>query len=69
MAQDAKLFEAAKKESRQVVVHGSIENDTMDSDRRGVQEEDRALHRLACGTTKVMDRVLGETRTGNRTSS
>ena len=65
LGQDAKLIEAAKKEGGKVVVYGSIENDTMDligatfKKRTGL---DIAFWRAA--STKVMDRVLGETRVG-----
>jgi hypothetical protein len=64
LAQDAKLIEAAKKEGGKVVVYGSIENDTMDligaafKKKTGLEVE---FWRAA--STKVMDRVLGETRT------
>jgi iron(III) transport system substrate-binding protein len=64
-AQDAKLVEAAKKEGGRVVVYGSIENETMDlladafKKKTGLEVD---FWRAA--STKVMDRVLGETRTG-----
>lgn len=63
--QDGKLVEAAKKEGGKVVVYGSIETDTMDligaafRKKTGVEIE---FWRAA--STKVMDRVLSETRTG-----
>ena len=64
-AQDAKLVEGAKKEGGKVVVYGSIENDTMDlisaafRKRTGLDAE-----YWRSSSTKVMDRVLGESRTG-----
>lgn len=65
MAQDAKLIEAAKKEGGKVVVYGSIENDTMDLIGAAFKKKtglDVEFWRAA--STKVMDRVLSETRTG-----
>ena len=65
LAQDAKLIEAAKKEGGKVVVYRSIENDTMDligaafKKKTGLEIE---FWRAA--STKVMDRVVNETRIG-----
>jgi iron(III) transport system substrate-binding protein len=65
VAQEAKLVEAAKKEGGKVVVYGSLENDTMDliasafRQRTGLETEF-----WRASSTKVMDRVLGESRTG-----
>jgi iron(III) transport system substrate-binding protein len=64
-AQDTKLIEAAKKEGGKVVVYGSIENDTMDL--IGVAFKKRTgldIEFWRAASTKVMDRVLNETRTG-----
>jgi iron(III) transport system substrate-binding protein len=64
-AQDAKLVEMAKKEGGRVVVYGSIENETMDLLADAFKKKtglDVDFWRAA--STKVMDRVLGETRTG-----
>lgn len=63
--QDAKLIEGAKKEGGKVVVYGSIENDTMDliaaafKKKTGLETEF-----WRSSSTKVMDRVLNEMRTG-----
>jgi iron(III) transport system substrate-binding protein len=64
-AQDGKLIDAAKKEGGKVVVYGSIENETMElissafKKKTGIEVE---FWRSA--STKVMDRVLGESRSG-----
>ena len=63
--QDAKLIDAAKKEGGRVVVYGSIENETMELISGPFKKKtglDIEFWRAA--STKVMDRVLGETRTG-----
>jgi iron(III) transport system substrate-binding protein len=65
MAQDAKLVEAARKEGGKVVVYGSIENETMELVGAAFKKKtglDVDFWRSA--STKVMDRVLGESRTG-----
>ncbi len=65
LAQDAKSIEAARKEGGKVVVYGSIENDTMDRIGTAFKKKtglDIEFWRAA--STKVLDRVLGETRTG-----
>jgi len=65
LAQDAKLIEAARKEGGKVVVYGSIENDTMD--RIGAAFKKKTgldIEYWRAASTKVLDRVLGETRTG-----
>ncbi len=65
LAQDAKLIEAARKEGGKVVVYGSIENDTMDLIGAAFKKKtglDIEFWRAA--STKVMDRVLNETRIG-----
>ncbi len=65
LAQDAKLIEAARKEGGKVVVYGSIESDTMDRIGAAFKKKtglDIEFWRAA--STKVMDRVLGETRVG-----
>jgi iron(III) transport system substrate-binding protein len=65
IAQDAKLVDAAKKEGGKVVVYGSIENDTMDLISAAFRKKtglDVDFWRSA--STKVMDRVLGESRAG-----
>jgi iron(III) transport system substrate-binding protein len=64
-AQDAKLVDAAKKEGGKVVVYGSIETDTMDLVGAAFKKKtglDIEFWRAA--STKVMDRVLSESRTG-----
>ncbi len=64
-SQEAKLVEAAKKEGGKVVVYGSIENETMELVATAFKKKtglDVDFWRSA--STKVMDRVLGETRTG-----
>ena len=63
--QNAKLVEAAKKEGGKVIVYGSIENETMELVATAFKKKtglDVDFWRSA--STKVMDRVLGETRTG-----
>ena len=65
IAQDAKLVDAATKEGGKVVVYGSIENDTMDLISAAFKKKtglDVDFWRSA--STKVMDRVLGESRSG-----
>jgi iron(III) transport system substrate-binding protein len=65
IAQDPKLVDAAKKEGGKVVVYGSIENDTMDLISAAFKKKtglDVDFWRSA--STKVMDRVLGESRSG-----
>ncbi len=65
LAQEAKLVEAAKKEGGKVVVYGSIENETMELVSAAFKKKtglDVDFWRSA--STKVMDRVLGESRTG-----
>ncbi len=65
VAQDKSLIEGAKKEGGKVVVYGSIENDTMDliaapfKKKTGID-----IEYWRAASTKVMDRVLNETRTG-----
>jgi iron(III) transport system substrate-binding protein len=64
LAQDTKLVEAAKREGGRVVVYGSIENDTMDLISAAFKKKtglDTEFWRSS--STKVMDRVLGESRT------
>ena len=65
LGQDSTLVEAAKKEGGKIVVYGSIENDTMDliaaalKKKTGLETE-----YWRASSTKVMDRVLGESRVG-----
>jgi len=64
-AQDADLVDAAKKEGGKVVVYGSIENDTMDLIAAAFQRKTGiTVEFWRAASTKVMDRVLGESRTG-----
>lgn len=65
LAQDTKLVEAAKKEGGQVVVYGSIENDTMELISAAFKKKTGLnVEFWRSASTKVMDRVLGESRTG-----
>ena len=64
-AQDAKLIDGAKKEGGKVVVYGSIENDTMDLIAAALKKKTGLETEFwRSSSTKVMDRVLGEMRTG-----
>ncbi|MGH7927946.1 MAG: ABC transporter substrate-binding protein [Candidatus Binatia bacterium] len=64
-AQDAKLVDGAKKEGGKVVVYGSIENDTMDLISAAFKKKTGiTVEFWRASSTKVMDRVLGESRTG-----
>lgn len=64
-AQDAKLIEAAKKEGGKVVVYGSIESDTIDLIAAAFKKRSGLdIEFWRASATKVMDRVLGEWRTG-----
>lgn len=64
-AQDAKLIEAAKKEGGKVVVYGSIENDTMDLISAAFKKKTGlAVDFWRSSSTKVMDRVVSESRAG-----
>src|SRR5215207_5772763 len=63
--QDLKLIDAAKKEGGKVVVYGSIENDTMDIIAAALKKKTGLETEFwRSSSTKVMDRVLGEMRTG-----
>jgi len=63
--QDVKLLEAAKREGGKVVVYGSIENDTMDRIAAPFKKKTGLdIEYWRAASTKVMDRVLNETRTG-----
>ena len=63
--QDAKLIEGAKKEGGKVVVYGSIENDTMDLIAAALKKKTGLETEFwRSSSTKVMDRVLNEMRTG-----
>lgn len=65
LAQDAKLFDAAKKEGGKVVVYGSLENDTMDLISAAFKKKtglDVDYWRDAAN--KVTDRVAAEFRAG-----
>ena len=65
VAQDAKLIEAAKKEGGKVVVYGSIENDTMDLIAAAFKKKTGLdVEFWRSSSTKVMDRVVGESRAG-----
>ncbi len=64
-AQDAKLIESAKKEGGKVVVYGSIENDTMDLISAAFKKKTGlAVDFWRSSSTKVMDRVVSESRAG-----
>jgi iron(III) transport system substrate-binding protein len=64
-AHDAKLIEAAKKEGGKVVVYGSIENDTMDLISAAFKKKTGlAVDFWRSSATKVMDRVVSESRAG-----
>ena len=64
-AQGAKLIEAAKKEGGKVVVYGSIENDTMDLISAAFKKKTGlAVDFWRASATKVMDRVVSESRAG-----
>ena len=64
-AQDAKLIESAKKEGGKVVVYGSIENDTMDLISAAFKKKTGlAVDFWRSSATKVMDRVVSESRAG-----
>ena len=64
-AQDAKLIEAARKEGGKVVVYGSIENDTMDLIAAAFRKKaGLEVEFWRSSATKVMDRVLSESRAG-----
>jgi iron(III) transport system substrate-binding protein len=64
-AQDAKLIEAAKKEGGKVVVYGSLENETMEVIAAAFKKKTGLeIEFWRAASTKVMDRVLGEARTG-----
>jgi iron(III) transport system substrate-binding protein len=64
-AQDAKFIEAAKKEGGKVVVYGSIENDTMDLISAAFKKKTGlAVDFWRSSATKVMDRVVSESRAG-----
>lgn len=64
-AQDAKLIEAAKKEGGKVVVYGSIESDTIELIGAAFKKKTGLdVEFWRASATKVMDRVLGESRTG-----
>jgi len=64
-AQDAKLLEAAKKEGGKVVVYGSIENDTMELISAAFKKKTGlAVDFWRSSATKVMDRVVSESRAG-----
>ncbi len=63
--QDAKLIDGAKKEGGKVVVYGSIENDTMDLIAAALKKKSGLETEFwRSSSTKVMDRVLNEMRTG-----
>ncbi|HEX2226349.1 MAG TPA: extracellular solute-binding protein [Candidatus Binatia bacterium] len=65
LAQEAKLVEAAKKEGGKVVVYGSIENETMELVSAAFKKKTGLeVDFWRSASTKVMDRVLGESRTG-----
>ena len=65
IAQDAKLLEAAKKEGGKAVVYGSIENDTLDLISAAFKKKTGLdVDFWRSSSTKVMDRVLSEARSG-----
>ena len=64
-AQDAKLVEAAKKEGGKVTLYGSLENDTVDVISKAFRKKTGLeVDYWRASSTKIMDRVLGESRAG-----
>jgi iron(III) transport system substrate-binding protein len=62
-AQDAKLIEAAKKESGKVVAYGSLEADTTEAVRKAFEKKTGlSLEYWRASTTKVVDRATSEFR-------
>ena len=64
-AQDAKLVEAAKKESGAIIAYGSLESNTVDPIIEGFKKKTGlTVEYWRASATKVMDRALGELRAG-----
>lgn len=64
-AQDAKLIEAAKKESGKIIAYGSLESNTVEPIIEAFQKKTGlAVEYWRASATKVMDRALGELRAG-----
>lgn len=64
-AQDAKLVEAAKKESGKIIAYGSLEANTVEPIIEAFQKKTGlAVEYWRASATKVMDRALGELRAG-----
>ena len=64
-AQEAKLVEAARAEGGKIVVYGSIENETMELVSNALKKKTGLqVEYWRASATKVLDRVLNETRTG-----
>lgn len=62
--QEAKLTEAAKKEGK-VVIYGGLETETIDAIKKAFEKKTGVeMQWWRASTTKVMDRVLNEYRTG-----
>ncbi len=65
MAQDAKLVEAAKKESGAIVAYGSLESNTVEPIIEAFKKKTGlTVEYWRASATKVMDRALGEMRAG-----
>lgn len=64
-AQDAKLIEAAKKESGSIVAYGSLESNTVEPIIEAFKKKTGlTVDYWRASATKVMDRALGELRAG-----
>ena len=64
-AQDAKLIEAAKKESGKIIAYGSLESNTVEPIVEAFQKKTGlSVEYWRASATKVMDRALGELRAG-----
>ena len=64
-AQNRTLLDAAKKEGGKVVVYGSLEGDTLDAVAKEFREQTGlSVEYWRASATKVMDRVLTESRSG-----
>ena len=65
MAQDAKLIEAAKKESGAIIAYGSLESNTVEPIIEAFKKRTGlTVEYWRASATKVMDRALGELRAG-----
>jgi iron(III) transport system substrate-binding protein len=65
VAQDAKLIEAAKKESGAIIAYGSLESNTVEPIIEAFKKKTGlTVEYWRASATKVMDRALGELRAG-----